>query len=201
MSFLFKKDREKEYLNLYNVNPDSKAYILELSLEDYSEIFNGWDASSLRRKEIETELMDYFEQAAIEIPIGEKIEICFYLSAGKRDVDKENISVAAILNNFRVQKLFIDKSLGDIYRRFMIHIMISMILLASGYILLDVVEPTLWYKIVIHGFIILGWWFLWEGSSIVYFPGYMGHELGVRRGIFERYLKSKIYFKDAKEQT
>ena len=196
MSLLLKKNRKKEYLSLYNINTDSKAYVLELSLEDYSEIFNGWDASPLRRKEIEPELMDYFVQAATEIPIREKIEICFYISAEQKDHDKETKSIAAIKNNFRVQLLFTNRSLSDIYRRFATYIFVSIILLSGAYILPGAIELSLVYKIMVEGMFIAGWWILWEGCSLFFFTG---HNVRLRKKYFERYFKSEIYFKDTKE--
>lgn len=196
MGFLVRKKHKKEYLSLYNINPDSKAYVLELSLEDYSEIFNGWDASPLRRKEIEPELMDYFVQAATEIPIRERIEICFYVLSEQKDHDKENKSIAAIKNNFRIQLLFTNRSLRDIYRRFATYIFVSIILLSGAYILPGAIELSLVYKIMVEGMFIAGWWMLWEGCSLFFFNG---HDIRLRKRYFERYLKSDIYFRDVKE--
>lgn len=193
----FDKNRKREYLNLYNVNPETNAYILELQLDDYSELFNGWDASNVRKKEIEPELMDYFEQAAGEIPIKEKIEICFYLPANLRDTEKENKSVAALLNNFRVKRVFLTKNLRDIYRKFMTYVALSASLLTAAHILPEFGELFVFYKIMIEGMFIGGWWILWEGCSLFFFTG---HDVRVRRQIFERYLDSKIYFKDRNMQ-
>jgi hypothetical protein len=192
---LFNRHHKQEYLSLYNINPETGAYIIEVSLDDYSEIFNGWDASPVRKKEIEPELMDYFEQAAIEIPIKEKIEICFYIPAELKDPDKEIKSISAILNNFRVKYLFTEKMLHDIYRRYITYVIISAMLLTIAYTFTEFVEISLFYKIMIHGMFILGWWILWEGSSMLFFTG---HDVRVRKKYFERYLKSQIYFKEIK---
>ena len=77
------KHKKNETLNLYNTNPDTRAYLIEVSLDDYSELFNGWDASPLRRRDLEPELMDYLEQAGSEIPLKEKMELCFYMPKEK----------------------------------------------------------------------------------------------------------------------
>lgn len=193
MISFFKKKRKREYLSLYNINPVTNAYIIELSLDSYSELFNGWDASPVRRKEIEPELMDYFEQAAIEISIKEKIEICFHIPAELRDTDKENKSISALLGNFRIKLLFTDKALRDIYRRFIIYVFVSALLLTAAYVLPGLGELSLFYKIMIEGMFIGGWWILWEGSSLFFFTG---HDVRVKKRYFERYLQSQIYFRD-----
>ncbi len=197
MISFFNKNRKREYLSLYNLNPETNAYIIELSLDDYSELFNGWDASPVRRKEIEPELMDYFEQAAIEIPIKEKIEICFYISAELRDPDKESKSISALLGNFRIKLLFAGKALRGIYRRFITYVIVSAMLLTAAYVLSGLGEMSLFYKIMIEGMFIGGWWILWEGSSLFFFTG---HDVRVRKRYFERYIKSQIYFKDISSQ-
>lgn len=168
-----------------------------MSLDDYSELFNGWDASPLRKREIEPELMDYFLQAAIEIPLKENIEICFHLPAVLRDADKESKSISAIRSNFKVKLLFEGKTLRDIYRRFVTYVILSATLLTAAYVLPELGDLPLFYKIMIEGMFIGGWWILWEGSSLFFFTG---HNVRVKKKYFERYLKSQIYFKELNSQ-
>jgi len=194
MISFFKKNRE-DYLSLYKVNPDTKAYVIEISLDDYSELFNGWDASPLKRKEIEPELMDYFVQAATEIPITKALEICFFIPAEIKDAEKESTSKAAIHNNFKIQLLFTERSLRYTYRRFLIYVLVSILLLTSAYVLPEIRDLSLMFKIMIEGMFIGGWWILWEGFSLVFFQG---HEIRMRKKFLTRYLNSLIYFKENK---
>lgn len=190
----FSKKEISERLSLYKTNPETGAYIIELDLDDYSELFNGWDASPLKRKEIEPELMSYFEQAAIEIPLREAIEISFLLPIGKQDSDKDARSISAILNNFKVQLLFTEKQIRDINRRFATYVLFSVIILTFAYTLPERFELSLMFKIMIEGMFIGGWWILWESLNLVFFSG---HDIRMRRRFFRRYLKSIIYFKES----
>lgn len=190
------KHKKNESLNLYNSNPDTKAYIVEVSLDDYSELFNGWDASPLRRKDLEPELMDYLEQAATEIPISEKLELCFYMPKEKRDLDKEFRSITSIMNNFKVVMSVIQKQLHKNYRRLAVYVVVSLIFLSAAYVLRNVTHLSLLINIMIEGFFIGGWFLLWEAFSLFFFDT---HEIAVRRKIFDRFLTSDIYFKDTKE--
>jgi len=194
MSALGHPKLNPEYLNLYHINPNTQAYVVEVSIDDYSEIFNGWDASPLRRKEIEPELMDYLEQAGSEIPIRETIELCFDVRAQRRDPEKELTTKAAIQNNFRVQHLFIKRALRNIYRRFFTYVAVSAVLLTLAYTLPSLLELALMHKIVVEGMFIGGWWILWEGCSLFFFRG---NELRLKKRMFERYIKSDIIFRDA----
>jgi hypothetical protein len=126
------KHKKSESLALYNTNPETKAYIVEVSLDDYSELFNGWDASPLRRKDLEPELMDYLEQAATEIPIHEKLELCFYMPKEKRDLDKEFKSITSVMNNFKIVLSVIHKQISHKYGNY------PWFLRSGFYFLLDV---------------------------------------------------------------
>jgi len=190
------KHKKSESLALYNTNPETKAYIVEVSLDDYSELFNGWDASPLRRKDLEPELMDYLEQAATEIPIHEKLELCFYMPKEKRDLDKEFKSITSVMNNFKIVLSVIHKQLSHNYRRLAVYFIIALIFLSAAYLLRNVTHISLFINIMIEGFFIGGWFLLWEAFSLFFFDT---HETRVRQKFFNRFLISDIYFKDTKE--
>ena len=191
------KHKKNLSLNLYNSNPETKAYIVEVSLDDYSELFNGWDASPLRRKDLEPELMDYLEQAATEIPIKEKLELCFYMPSEKRDLDKEFKSITSIMNNFKVVRSVIQKQIERNYRRLLMYVVVSLIFLSAAYLLRNVTDISLLINIMIEGFFLSEVGFFY-GKLLVY-SFFDTHEIKVRRKIFERFLSSDIYFIDKKE--
>jgi hypothetical protein len=190
---LWSARKRKEHLSLYSFDPETRVYAIEVSLDDYSELFNGWDASPLKRKELEPELMDYLEGAALEIPPREKTEICFHLPASLRDPEKEAKSAAAILQNMRVQLLLTQRKLGEIYRKAAAYAGISLLLLTVAYAVPGRVSLQVFTKIITEGVFIGGWWFLYEAFSMVFF---VGHDARRRRSIILRYLDSPIYFRD-----
>ena len=61
-----KKKQKSTLINIYNINPKTSAYMIEVSLDDYAELFNGWDASPLRRRDLEPEFLDFLEQCGSE---------------------------------------------------------------------------------------------------------------------------------------
>ena len=65
--------KKKSYLNqIYQFSDHDKCYVVEVSLETYHELFNGWDASPTRKKDLDSELLDFIEQAAYDIPMKQK---------------------------------------------------------------------------------------------------------------------------------
>jgi hypothetical protein len=190
------KKKKNEALNLYRVDQETHAYMIEVSLDDYSELFNGWDASPLRRKDLEPELMDYLEEAGSEIPMSESVELCFYMPKEKRDLEKEDRSVTTIQNNFKVVMQVIQKKIKRNYRRLLVYVTLSLIFLTAAYLLRNVTHLSLLSNIMIEGFFIGGWFLLWEAFSLFFFDT---HEYKIRQKLFQRFLDSKIYFKETGE--
>ncbi len=188
--------KKLETLSLYRTNPENNAYLIEVSLEDYSELFNGWDASPVRRKDLEPELLDYLEEAGTEIPIKQSIEMVFYLPKDKRDAEKDERSILTIQNNFKVVNQMIKKKIERNYRRLLVYVTLSLIFLVAAYLLRNVTTLSLLTNIMIEGFFIGGWFLLWEAFSLFFFDT---HEFKIRQKIFKRFIDSKIIFKETGE--
>ncbi len=188
--------KKLETLSLYRTNTENNAYLIEVSLEDYSELFNGWDASPVRRKDLEPELLDYLEEAGTEIPIKQAIEMVFYLPKDKRDAEKDERSILTIQNNFKVVNQMIQKKIERNYRRLLVYVTLSLIFLVAAYLLRNVTTLSLLTNIMIEGFFIGGWFLLWEAFSLFFFDT---HEYKIRQKIFKRFIDSKIIFKETGE--
>ena len=185
--------KKNEFQNIYNFNAETNAYVINVSLEDYSELFNGWDASPLRRKDLEPELLDYLEQAGTEIPLREKIEICFHLPKSMHDVDKESKSLTGIQNNFKVVMFFINKTLKTNYRQLAIYILMGTLFLVGAYVAKNLADLQILFSIMIEGLFIGGWFLMWEAFSLFFFES---HETRRRKAIIKRFLDCNIYFQD-----
>ena len=190
-----KNKKKNVSLSLYNTNPETNAYMIEISLDDYSELFNGWDASPVKRKGIEPELLDYLEQASSEIPNNESLELCFYMPKDLRDEEKETKSIKSIINNFRVEMAMIHKQIKKNYRRLLVYVIFAIIFLIAAYFLRNTAGLSILTNILIEGFFIGGWFLLWEAFSLFFFDT---HEIKIRRKLFSRFLASDIYFRDTK---
>jgi hypothetical protein len=191
-----KKLKKHDFQSMYYQNAETGAYQIEVSLEDYSELFNGWDASAVRRKDLEPELLDFLEQAGYEINRKEKLEVCFYLPKEVFNLEKETKSKAAIKNNFKIAIFFIKMKLKKAYRQIITFFLMSLIFITSAYLMRDDASLPILTKIAREGLFIGGWIFVWEAFSLFFFTT---HEDRKRRKVFYRYQESEIYFKESKE--
>ena len=189
---LFSRKKYKDPIQfIYKKNPENHAFIIEVSLDDYDELFNGWDASPLKMRDLEPELMDYIEDAGYEIPYKEKIEFVFYMPVVKEDTDKEIKSVQTIRNNFKTQISFIDRAQRRNTRKILTYIFMSITFLLVAYLMPGIAAQNILLSVLMEGLFIGGWVLLWEAFAIFFFKG---HDLRVRRKRFVKFLDSEIKF-------
>lgn len=110
---MFVNQDEYQLRYIYHTNKLNNAYLIELNLDKYADLFNSWDGSALDRKELDPELSQFLERASYELPIKENVELCFYLPEDKKDEKLEADSKATIKNNFRINLFFIDQNLKN----------------------------------------------------------------------------------------
>ncbi|MGM0420320.1 MAG: hypothetical protein ACQEQG_04930 [Bacillota bacterium] len=180
LRYTYEKDRKKD------------AYVIEIDLDDYSQLFNGWDASPLEKKELNPDLLDYLEGAAYEIPLKEDVELWFYLPEEIKNEQKEAKSKAGVKNNFRTLLHFINKTLNKTYRKIFTYIVMGLLFMVSAYIVPEFTDLGLVFSLLIEGLFIGGWVFLWEAFSLFFFSG---HEIRQRRKGILRFLKTEIEIK------
>lgn len=180
LRYTYEKDRKKD------------AYVIEIDLDDYSQLFNGWDASPLEKKELNPDLLDYLEGAAYEIPLKEDVELWFYLPEEMKNEQKEARSKAGVKNNFRMLLHFINKTLDKTYRKIATYIIMGLLFMVSAYIVPEFTDLGLVFSLLIEGLFIGGWVFLWEAFSLFFFSG---HEIRQRRKGILRFLRTEIEIK------
>lgn len=187
------KKKKNTVFNFYNINDETNAYMIEISLDNYAELFNGWDASPLRRRDLEPELLEYIEQCGYEIPLENNLEMYLYLPSELKDDEKEQRSKTGIINNFNVVLFSIGKQLKKIYRQIFLNILMSFMFLIAAYILRNFIQISdMFLTIFIEGLYIGGWVLLWEAFSLFFFHS---HDIRQRRKVFLRFSEMKIYFK------
>lgn len=52
---------------IYERNPENGNFIIEISLDNYAEIFNEWDHAPFKRKDINPELLNFLEDSIDDI--------------------------------------------------------------------------------------------------------------------------------------
>lgn len=187
---MFKK--RKNYLKqIYKVNPETQAFIIEVSLDEYNEVFNGWDPSPIKRRDIDPDLLHFIEECALDIPLKYSLELQFYLPKTQYDQKKEELTRTGIQNNFHFIIHFIKKELSQIGKKILMYIMMSFVFLALAYMSRNHIPLNIVTTTLLEGLFIGGWVFLWEAFSLFFFSR---QEINTRLRRYERFLNAPIHF-------
>ena len=189
---MFKSDDDYQLRYIYHTNQYNNAYLIELNLDNYDDLFNSWDGSALDRKELDPELSHFLERASYELPLKNKVELCFYLPESEKDKKMEADSRATIKNNFRMKQFFIDRNLKNNNKKILTYVVMGVLFLISAYLIPETKDLSLLISLLMEGLFVGGWVFLWEAFSIFFFGS---RELKDKKKRYFRYLDSDIVFK------
>lgn len=157
------------------MNPETNAFVIEISLTDYSEVFNGWDPSPVKRRDLDPELVGFLEQCSSDIPLQFPLELQFYMPQKSFDKEKETLSVEGLKNNFEFTIHSIRKKLAEIRQKTMVYVIAAFAFLSAGYAARGLANFGMVTTILTEGLTIGGWVFLWEAFSLFFFAGQEQH--------------------------
>ncbi|HOE57740.1 MAG TPA: hypothetical protein PLL98_07940 [Bacillota bacterium] len=185
--------KKKNYLKqIYKMNPETNAYIIEISLDDYNEIFNGWDPSPIKRRDLDPDMVNFMELCSSDIPLKYPLELQFYMPEDQYSKEKEDLSIVGIKNNYDFTLHFIKKELTLIREKIALYIMMAVAFLSVGYFSGSQIKLHFIKTILKEGLSIGGWVFLWEAFSLFFFSR---QEVYNRLKTYRRFQNTKISFK------
>ncbi len=176
---------------IYSYIEEENCYFTQISLDSYDELFNAWDAAPLKRKDLEPDLLEFIEQIGNDIPMKDKIKLCFQLPKEVIDEKKEDTSREAIYHNFFMIRHFIMKELKKNNRKIMAYVTMGILFLSVSYFFQNILIVEYPLSILFEGLFIGGWVMFWEAFSLFFFSG---SELRHRRNRYIRFSESKIEF-------
>ena len=181
--------KKKNYLKqIYKMDTETNTFIIEVSLISYNEIFNGWDPSPIKRRDLDPDLLHFLNECSSDIPLNFPLELQFYLPKEQYDEDKENLTRVGIKNNFNFIIHFIGKEIRQINRKIFFYFIIAFAFLSVSYMWRERVAENIVTTTLVEGLSIGGWVFLWEAFSLFFFS---------RQEIYGR-LKRNKRFQDTK---
>ena len=176
---------------IYERNTLNGNYIIEVALTNFTEIFNDWDHSPYKRKDINPELLAFLKDSIDDIPTKYDVDIGFYLTEETQNEGRED-RITSWFKTFYLFYIEIEKSkIRSIINNTAIYIVISIALFGfsqfNGLRVNTVINYTLTQIIVVGG-----WVFMWEAISGLLFNTKVINKL-IRN--YERLSKAKINFR------
>lgn len=183
------RSNEKFYQDLYRYDESDGTYIVEVSLDEYEDVYDEWDPSPFKKRDIEDEFDDFIWDSANDIPLKYNIKIVLYLPKAQQNVVKEKALREAYDNfySFRLMRAY--KTQKNIQKKILLYLMMSLTFLYIGYFYSA--ESGIVMSVLKEGIFIGGWVFLWEVFTLIFIT--LGEERKVSK-IVKRLLDSKISF-------
>lgn len=180
-----------ELRQIYRYDPEDDTYVIDISLDNYLEIFNEWDRSPLRRKDLNHELFDFLEEASYEIPLKYKTKISFGIPENVKDKKRQENAITGLRNNFRYVIHFINRTISVNNRKSVVYASMGLLFIVLSTIFEKFITDTFFFNILAQGIFVGGWVLLWEAFSLFIFISYEHRD---RRKRYRRYLESTIEF-------
>jgi len=175
----------------YRRDPETGAFIVDIDLGRYADVFNDWDRGPMRRRDIDPDLLFFLRTCSSDIPLDRPIRFSFSLSSHLRDTKKEEWITAGLRNYFafsaRQAHDDLRKNRADTLR----YVVIAFVLISLAYLFQPYWPQHLLSQVATEGLIIGGWVFLWEAISAFVFKN---REVRRRLKEEQRFLDAPLSF-------
>ena len=178
------------FKKIFKYDEEKNEFLLEMSLNNFSEVFDEWDGSIIRKKDLDPELVDYLIEAVTELPSKAKIGISFRLHKKHRDTKLEEITKAVFINYFTFQIHLKNRQIYRLLKRAITYLILGFTFILFAYNLENKTTEIL-FDVLSEGLFIGGWVFVWESISLLFF------KMKSVKNITKKYNKiinSRIYF-------
>lgn len=156
------------YTKMYTYNSALNQYLIELDLERFSNLFDEWDGSTIRKKDLDPDMVDYLVEAARELPKNANFKLVFHLREKKNDTQLESLATNRFDDYFSYQIFLNEKKISRLVRQALFYLMFGLILITGSYII-SALYSNLTINVLIEGLFIGGWVFVWESISLLFF--------------------------------
>ena len=182
--------KRKFFQRLYKFDKESKTYLIEVSLDDYDDVYDDWDPSPFKKRDIEDEFSDFILDSSVDIPMDYEITLVLYLPKCKKDDRKEPILVSAFCNYYEYAIYRHKRANTSLNKKTIFYLSFSLLLLSIGYFFSWETESVM-FNVVHEGIFVGGWVFLWEFFTNIFITK---RELYKQCKLYKRLLLSEIRF-------
>jgi len=174
----------------YLFDEENKAYLIEVSLDDYDDVYDEWDPAPFKRRFIQKEFDEFIVDSADDIPLEYNIIVVLYLPEDKKDPNKEIAVEAAYRNYYSYELDKIDKGRAKLKKKNISYLLMAFSFLTIGYFF-QFGKESIVLDVIKEGIFIGGWVFLWEFFTITFITR---RELYGQHKAYKRIFDSPIKF-------
>jgi len=183
--------RKRDLKTIYPYIKESNAFIIDLQLDKYNDVYSEWDFSPIFNRDLNEDLTQYLMECANEIPLKYKIVVRFFILNQEVDNLREAKSTLSFRNYFTYQLRKVKNKrlevLGDILKSLLLGVGL---LVLSSYVSQNSNMPS-FGSILEQGLLIGGWVMIWEMFSATFFRM---SRINRRLRLIDRLVKSEVQY-------
>lgn len=177
-------------LNTYRKDQETGRVIIQISLDKYDDVFDDWDSSPFKMRDIEDEFLDFIWDSIEDIPSHMDVIFEFSIPQTLQNEQKEKVLISALNHQFdymlrKIKRQRI-KDLKETLRYFSIGVFFFIVF----YTVFDEASSFI-SQIIKDGLFVGGWLFIWETFSNIFIKSY---KLSEERQIIQRFKRARIKF-------
>ena len=185
------KDAKDGPGKVYQQDSQTGAYLVEIALDQYENVFNEWDPAPFKRRDIDPDLRAYLADCAGDIPKRFNVKLVFSIAELLRDTEKEAHVTDGLRNYLAMEVRGIRQRLRVLYRTTAVYLVAAVALLLASTWVHRMDETALAFVALQEGVTIGAWVFAWEAMSSFLF-GQLGLRSQAR--IWRRYRDAEFAF-------
>ena len=150
---------------VYQVDPATGAFLVEVALDRYRDVFNDWDPAPFKRRDLDPDLLTYLNDSSLEIPLRYKLTLTFTVPADVADIEKERLVSDGIRNYFAFEARQMRRRLKQLYRTTAAYLICAVVLLIATTYANRIENANLVLELLQQGITIGAWVLGWECMS------------------------------------
>lgn len=174
----------------YRFEEDNNAYLIEVSLDDYNDVYDDWDPAPFKKRFIEEEFNYFIVTSSEDIPLKYDVNIVLYIPEKKKDIKKEKAVLSAYKNYYSYALEKIKSNCIKLRSKNIFYFLLSLTFICIGY-LLQYGTKNVFLDIIKQGIGIGSWVFLWEVFTNIFIKK---REIRTKYKIIKRLCLSDIKF-------
>ncbi|MCK8060068.1 MULTISPECIES: hypothetical protein [unclassified Fusibacter] len=181
----------------YKQDHETGAFLISVFLDTYEDVFDDWDPTPFKKRDIEDEFLDFLWDSAEDIPLKEDLLIVFRIDEKLRDEKKEAQIVHALKNHFEYMLSKSKRAFRKEQNESLLYFMLGISFFLVAY--LNLIESTnLVGKILEDGLFVGAWVFMWESFSNLFIES---KNLIYEQRLIKRFTHTPVAYKGIKKES
>jgi len=178
---------------VYAQDPVTRAYIIEIDLDHYEDVFNEWDPAPFKRRDLEPDLRYYLEESSEDIPLEYPVSLRFTAPTSIENHEKEQRVRAGVRNSFLFEKRLVIRRLKKLKLRLLAQTVAAVGLLVLVHSLAANLDstPSMWLSVLQEGLTVGAWVFAWDAISTFTYERVKIHSVMMK---WNRFCEARIEF-------